>query len=453
MKLGFELKIEQSQKLIMTADLRQAIELLQFNTTELNQYINTELEENPMLDMMSNREKETSLEEHKETDVDWAEYFENSNNSGYKPERDRNLKGTNYEAFIKKEETLDEFLLKQLNLLCLDEKEKEIGKILIRSLDESGYLDLDLDFLSKKIKIKIDKIEKVLLKIQKFDPPGIGARNLKECLLIQIDHLKKEKPYLEIIIDEYLEDLAHNRIEKISKALKIKSSEVRKALEIIKKLEPKPGRYLYNGWEDVQIITPDAEIVLVEGKYEVVLNDVTGPRLNINNFYKNMMQNKNDEKTEEYLTERFNRALWVIRSIEQRRNTIKKLLESIIKYQKDFFEKGEKYIKPLTMKQVADDIEMHESTVSRASNGKYIQTPRGLYEIKYFFTSGLDGEISSTSIKSIIKDLVDNENKKKPYSDQKISELLRERGINISRRTVSKYRDEINILSSSLRRR
>lgn len=453
MKLGFDVTIEQSQKLIMTPELRQAIELLQFNTIELNEYINNELVENPMLESVKTEGKEESLEEHVETDVDWAEYFEKNDNSSYRVESDKNIRQQNFEAFTREKQTLDDFLLRQLSLSQVNDEEREIGRILIQSLDEDGYLNLEVERISEHINVSETKIEQVLSKIQKFDPPGIAARSLEECLLIQIEELECDKPYIRTIIKEHLEDLAYNRIDKISKSVKIDSKEVEEALDYIKKLEPKPGRYLSNKGDDARIITPDAEIKLVEGRYKVILNDVTAPRLNINNFYRSMMKNNSDDKTVEYLSERFNRAMWVIRSIEQRRDTIKKLLESILKFQKEFFIEGERHLKPLTMKEVADDIEMHESTVSRASNDKYVQTPRGLFEIKYFFTSGVDGDVSSTSIKVIMKDIIESEESSKPYSDQKISDLLKEKGIKISRRTVAKYRDEMNILSSSLRRR
>lgn len=453
MKLGFDITIEQSQKLIMTPELRQAIELLQFNTTELTEYINNELEENPMLEYMENERKEESLDEYAEKDVDWAEYFEKNDNSSYRVQTDKNIKQQNFETFTKENETLDDFLLRQVNLSDLNEQQKEIGKILIRSLDKDGYLDLELKEISGRLGVNKKEIKRVLSKIQKFDPPGIAARNLKECLLIQIDELECDKLYIRTIIEDHLEDLAYNRIDKISKSVKIDVEDVKQALEYIKKLEPKPGRYLSNKGEEARVITPDAEIKLVDGRYSVILNDVTAPRLNINNFYRNMLKNNSDDKAVEYLSGRFNRALWVIRSIEQRRDTIRKILESILKFQKEFFIEGERHLKPLTMKEVADDIEMHESTVSRASNEKYVQTPRGLFQMKYFFTSGVDGDISSTSIKVIIKDIIDNEQSNKPYSDQKISDLLKEKEIKISRRTVAKYRDEMNILSSSLRRK
>ena len=265
------------------------------------------------------------------------------------------------------------------------------------------------------------------------------------------------KPNTELIIERYLEDIAHNRLLKISKELNIDLKEVQEICDFIKTLEPKPGRSYSGDADQVNYITPDAYIEYIDGEYVIILNDITGPRLNINNFYREMIRQGKDPKATEFLSERLNAAMRIIRSIEQRRMTIYSVLESILKFQRDFFIMGEKGLKPLTLKEVADDIDMHESTVSRATNGKYVQTPRGLFELKYFFTSGIStnkgADVSSTSIKAVLKEIIEGEDPKKPYSDQQLSNILKERGISISRRTVAKYRDELNIPSSTMRRR
>ena len=232
--------------------------------------------------------------------------------------------------------------------------------------------------------------------------------------------------------------------------------EVQNICDFIKTLEPKPGRSFSIGGGEVKYITPDVILQEIDGEYLVVLNDITAPRLNINSFYKELMLKSDDTNITSFLTDKLNSAMWIIKSIEQRKTTIYNVVESILKFQKDFFEKGEKGLKPLTLKDVADDIGVHESTVSRATSGKYIQTPRGLFELKYFFTTGIsgnDGDVSSISIKSMIKDFIEKENPKKPLSDQQIANMLKEKDISISRRTVAKYRDELNIPSSSMRRR
>ncbi|HSH35786.1 RNA polymerase factor sigma-54 [Schnuerera sp.] len=458
MKLGYNLALEQVQKLIMTPELRQAIQLLQFNSQELNEYLKQQIEENPLLDPVNTVEEYENIDDYsnEREEIDWKEYIGKYDDFSYRPQKDKNTKEYNYENFISCSPTLKENLLLQLNVSQLNYEDKEIGEVLIENIDENGYLTTDINQIAMDTKVKVAKLENVLSTIQTFEPIGVGARNLKECLLIQLRADRLEYPYIELVIKDYLEDIAHNRLSKISKELDINLKEVQNICDYIKTLEPKPGRCFNGGSDQVKYITPDVTIEYIDGEYIIILNDVTGPRLNINNFYKEMIRKGNDPKATEFLSEKLNSAMWVIRSIEQRRATIYNVVESILKFQRDFFDRGERGLKPLTLKEVAEDIDMHESTVSRATNGKYVQTPRGLFELKYFFSSGLTtnkGDISSTSIKAMIKDIIEEENSKKPYSDQKISVILKNKGISISRRTVAKYRDELEIPSSSMRKR
>lgn len=456
MKLSYDLTLEQSQKLVMTPELRQAIELLQFNSLELKEYISNELEVNPMLEAASSGEQFEDLDNYKQDkEIDWKEYLEKYDDISYRPQRDKNIKEHNYEAFVSYEPTLNEYLMSQLNLVCLGNKEWKIGENIIQNIDENGYLTLSIEDIAEYMKCNIEEVEILLRVVQTFEPLGVGARDLRECLLIQIRERKDYDSYVMTIIRDYLEDLGHNKIQKIAKELNLDLIQVQEASDYIKGLEPKPGRSFYSN-DEIRYVTPDASIELIEGKFVVVLNDTTGPRLNINSYYRELMKTGKDKNTIEFLNDKFNSAMWIIRSIEQRRSTIKKVIESILKFQMDFFLEGEKSLRPLNLKDVAEDIEMHESTISRATNGKYVQTPRGLFELKYFFSSGLlgdDGDISSTSIKSDLREIINEEDPKKPHSDQKISEILKTQGINISRRTVAKYRDELNIPSSSMRRR
>ncbi|MEY8415180.1 RNA polymerase factor sigma-54 [Tissierella praeacuta] len=457
MRLSYDLTLEQSQKLIMTPELRQAIELLQFNSLELKEYIANEMEENPMLESLGSSEEFDNLDKYtNDNDIDWKEYFEKYDDISYRPQIDKNIKEYNYEAFVSYEPTLKEHLMSQLRFIPLENKEYKIGENIIQNIDENGYLSASTEEIAKFMKCGKEEVEIILDIIQTFEPSGVGARNLKECLAIQVKNKMDANHYIITIIEDYLEDLGYNRIQKISKELNLDLKEVQEACDYIKRLEPKPGSSFRSHSEDIRYIIPDAEIQLIDGEFVVILNDVTGPRLNINNYYKGLMKSGGDKKTIDFLNEKFNSAMWIIRSIEQRRNTIKRVIESILKFQKNFFIEGEIALKPLTLKDIADDIDMHESTISRATNGKYVQTPRGLFELKYFFSSGIlgdEGDVSSTSIKVKLKDIIDNEDTKKPYSDQKISELLKMQGINISRRTVAKYRDELCIPSSSMRRR
>ncbi|MCK9443203.1 MAG: RNA polymerase factor sigma-54 [Tissierellaceae bacterium] len=455
MRLTYDLTLEQTQKLIMTPELRQAIELLQLNALELREYIDKELEENPLLEITNNAEEYESIDKYANNDVDWKEYFDKFDDISYRPQTDENIKEYNYESFISYEPTLKEHLFSQLNLMSLENIGHKIGVSIIENIDNSGYLTVTAEEISKYTKSTVEEVEIILNIIQNFEPLGVGARDLKECLLIQTREKKGICKCTVNIIEDYLEDVGQNRIQKIAKELNVEPQEIQEACDYIKSLEPKPGR-TFGSNDDIKYIKPDVEIKIVDGEFEVIVNDVTGPRLNINNYYKNLLRTSNDKNTMEFLNEKFNSAMWIIRSIEQRRNTIKRVVESIIRFQKDFFLTGEKSLRPLTLKEVADDIDMHESTISRATNGKFAQTPRGIFELKYFFSSSLDsdkGGISSTSIKSHIKEILDEEDPKKPYSDSKLAEILGKQGISISRRTIAKYRDELNIPSSNIRRR
>lgn len=458
MRLSYDLTLEQSQKLIMTAELRQAIELLQFNSMELKEYISNELESNPMLEVSKESSDEfDNLDKYSnEGDIDWKEYLEKYDDISYRPEVDRNIKEFNYEAFTSYEPTLKEHLLSQLSLVSLNSIEQKIGLNIIQNIDENGYLKATVDEIANSTKASVRDVEEVLDIIQTFEPNGVGARNLKECLLLQAINEKGIKPYVFQIIEDYLEDIGRNKIQKISKELGLELTEVQQACDYIKRLEPKPGR-AFRGNIDTRYIVPDAEIKIIDGEFVVIMKESAGPSLNINKYYRELMKSGGDKNTVDFLNDKFNSATWIIRSIEQRRNTIKKTIEAIIKFQRDFFIEGQKALKPLTLKDIANEVNMHESTISRATNGKYVQTPRGLFELKYFFSTGLLGEegedISSMSIKVSLKEVIEQEDSKKPYSDQKICEILEKKGINISRRTVAKYRDELNIPSSSMRKR
>ncbi|SCL89188.1 RNA polymerase factor sigma-54 [Sporanaerobacter sp. PP17-6a] len=458
MRLGYDLTLEQAQKLVMTPELRQAIQLLQYNSLELNEYLEIQMESNPMLEVANNSIEHENIEElgKEAEDIDWKEFLGKYDDISYTERRDKNIKEVTYENFISYSPSLKEYLLSQLNLTNMDEKENNVGQFIIESVDENGYLATSLDSIAEELNVSFEYAENVLFQIQTFDPVGVGARDLKECLIIQLIDRKIEDPNVFTIVENYLEDIANNRMMKISKELNIDIKEVQKICDVIRSLEPKPGRGFGGSSDNIRYIVPDITLQHVDGEYIVVLNDVTGPRLNINSFYKELVSKTNDPQISQFLNSKLNSALWVIKSIEQRRTTIYRVVKSILKFQLDFFEKGEKFLKPLTLKEVADDIGVHESTVSRATNGKYMQTPRGVFELKYFFSSGVSGEkgdVSAISIKSTLKDLIENENHKKPLSDQQISNLLKEKGISISRRTVAKYREEMNIASSSMRRR
>lgn len=459
MKLSYNLTLEQSQKLIMTPELRQAIQLLQYNSMELNEYLNKEIQENPLLEMepVKVELEDVSKDTSKDQEIDWKEYLEKYDDYSYRPQVDKNQNEYNVESFTSYDLTLREHLISQLTLVKLTAKEYKIGEYIIHSLNENGYLNMPIEEIALHLKVSVDEVDNILKVVQTFEPSGVGARSLAECLLIQVDAKNIKGVLIKKIINEYLSDLGHNRLSKIAKEENIDLLKVQRACDFIRTLEPKPGRSFSGNYDEVKYIVPDASIQFIDGEYVILINEVTGPKLNINNFYRNLIKEGGDKETSEYLSNKLNSAMWIIKSIEQRRQTIYKVIESILKFQLDFFKEGEQRLVPLTLKDVAEDIDMHESTISRATNGKYVQTPRGLFELKYFFSTGLSSsigdDISSTSIKSIIKDIIDKEDKKKPYSDQKIADILKSKGNSISRRTVAKYRDELEIPSSTMRRR
>ncbi len=451
MKLNYELTLEQSQKLIMTPELRQAIQLLQYTSLELQEYILREIEENPLL------EYEDTIEEPQEINgfeqIDWKEYIENYDDISYKQEINKDENRITFENFFTSSQTLKEYLLEQLSMVSVGQREYKIAEYIIQNIDSNGYLTESTKEIANAMGVSESEVEIMLGVVQTFEPTGVGARNLKECLLLQ---LKDRKDLLLInIVENYLEDIALNKLAKIASELNIDVEEVQRYADEIKSLEPKPGRSFAGSSEEIKYVIPDAKVEKIDGEYVVLINEVTIPKLNINNFYRELIKNS-DEATSQFLQEKLNSAVWIIKSIEQRKQTLTKVIESILKFQIDFFEKGEGYLKPLTLKDVAEDIKMHESTVSRATNGKYIQTSKGIYELKYFFSQAIkanEGLVSSDTVKNTIKEIIDKEDPKKPMSDQEISDKLEQMGISLSRRTVAKYREELKIPSSKLRKR
>ncbi len=466
MRMGYDLVLEQQQKLIMTPELRLALKILQLPTVELEELIKQELENNPVLEIVENEqeEKEENPEEKEDKDktsfdeIDWKEYLQYQGKNYYLENSiNEETPEYSYENFITYGDTLKDYLTFQLNTGKLGKKERKIGQYIIESLDDNGYLCITISEIANILKVKPEEVERVLKIVQGFDPPGVGASSLSECLLIQtrLKGLKDEK--LETVIKEYLDDIAGNRLGHIAKKLSITIGEAQKYSDIIKDLEPKPGRSFYCGRE-CRYVVPDVFIEKVSGQYVIIINDYYGGRLMINNYYKNII-NKGDKSSEamKFVNDKLSSALWLIKSLDQRKNTLYRVIKAILDYQMDFFEKGDGCLKTMTLKNIADTIEVHESTVSRAISGKYAQTPKGIFDIKYFFKSGVETsfgeEISSESIKKRIKSIICEEDISKPVSDQTIADTLKKEGYKISRRTVAKYRDEMGIPASSRRRR
>lgn len=455
MKIGYELTIEQTQKLSMTPELIQAIQILQYNNQELNEYIDKELLENPILESEYHKESDTEI------DIDSLRdqlIQADENVEAYKQWESHSTSDEySYENFVAFNYTLTEFLIEQLHFSSLKGQDAEIGRYIIENIDDNGYLSMSLEEICSVLDVDLDSCERVLDLIHTFEPSGVGARDLNECLIIQLASLGELTDEIEFIISNRLKDLADNKYALISKEVGISLTEVQEIADLIKTLEPKPGRG-FDSDNSIKYILPDIYVEETNGEYIVSANDGSTPSLHISSYYNSLTEEaKSDKELSNYLNNRFNSAMWLMKSIEQRKKTIYNVASAIVQFQNDFFAKGERLLKPLTLKQIAETVGVHESTVSRAINGKYMQCPRGVFELKYFFTGGIlneDGSgVSSNSIKSMIKEFVDAEDDKKPLSDSKISEMLHEKGIDISRRTVAKYRDDIGILPSSKRRR
>jgi len=489
-----ELSLTQKQKLILTPQLYQAINILQLNLVELKDLIDEELVDNPLLEVKQeaglitekvNQEEEalTQTEEPNERREensfdDWLSYLKEKD---YRPLPNRPVaeKENIYENIICYRESLQDYLLIQLGTAVSSDIDYKIGEYLIGSIDDNGYLTLGLDDISFDLNIKRDNIKKILHLIQSFDPPGVGARNLEECLLLQVKYLSINDVLIEKIITNHLQNLARKSYLKIAKDLKISVSEVQSLADVIKKtFDPKPGRRVGNS-KEIKYILPDLIIMRkMGGGYRVILNDSYLPQIKINHCYKMILgagnniltygkgklvkkRSVSDHKTKDtkrYVEEKLNSAKWLIKGMEQRKKTIYCIAETLVEYQKDFLDKGILFIKPLTLREVADRLDIHESTVSRAIHNKIVQTPRGLLKMKFFFSKGVDKKngaaVSTDKVKKLIKEYIDNENCLKPWSDQKLADLLSENeGISISRRTVTKYRRILKVPSSNLRKR
>ena len=467
MKLGMRLGLH--QRLVMTPRLQQALKLLQMPTQELQQVLRQEILQNPLLEEVDeieeNLEDEAPVEEEaagekdeqaaKDDQQEWDDYFETAFGMG----------GTQSEIeeredFLERvpvaKPSFSEILMSQLRLATEDEKVLEVGEYIIGNLDDSGYLVCPLEDISRTCSVSIEKVESVLKIIQPFDPSGIGARDLREGLLSQLEAKGLSDSMAAKIVAEHFEEFKQKKYLDISKKLKISIKEVQAQAGVIGTLNPKPGLDIIS--EGPKYVIPDLIVERVGDKFVVFLNDRNVPRLRISQSYKSELQSNHEisDETRNFIQGRLKNAKWLIQTIEQRRRTMIKVMESIVEAQMDFFEKGAAHLKPLTLQQVAVKIGMHESTVSRVTTNKYVQTPRGVFELKYFFSSALrtesGGEVSAKSAKLKIKEIISKEDTKKPMSDQKIADLLRKDGLIIARRTVAKYREQLGILPARHRK-
>ncbi len=467
-----------SQQLVMTPQLQQAIKLLQLSRLELAEMIQQEIEQNPAIEEVDQEEvidrkisdlesessaseeetriKEITIEEKVQSDIDWDNYTNEYNSTGKLCIESENTQTPNYEAFTTEKKTLEDHLHWQLRLHGLTETEEKISHMIIGNLDRDGYLCGPLSEIAQSCNVDLQTVENVLSVLQAFDPPGVCARNLCETLLIQVGQLGINNPIITDIIRYHLKNLENRNIKKIAKTLKLSIEEVRAAVKIIQYLEPKPGRAF--SLEEPAYIVPDIYVYKYGDDFKIVLNDDGLPRLRINQFYKNTFANgrKISREAKNYLNEKMQSASWLIKSIHLRQKTIYLVMESILKFQREFFEKGIAYLKPLILKNIAEDIKMAESTISRVTTNKYAYTPQGIFELKYFFNSSIeqaDGDaLASSSIKEKIRVLIENEDPSNPLSDEKITLILQASDLQIARRTVAKYREGLNILPSNKRK-
>jgi RNA polymerase sigma-54 factor len=476
MALESRLELKLSQKLVLTPQLQQAIKLLQMPQLELSQSINQELTENPFLEEEVTNEQpeanekeasgleESTVRDDAETPLEGLmtftvdDYFEERSSDGrdvgyFNP---GTMTHPTFEQFTSKDNDLYDHLLWQLRLMAHSDKMKEIGEAIIGNIDENGYLCASDEELSETCGYGIDDIHEAITLIQSFDPPGIGARTLKECLLIQLRILELSGSLVEKLVIDHLPDLEKKNYKLLAKKYDTPLDDIIAAVKIIEELDPKPGRNFAS--VSTNYIAPDVHIEKNDDEFQIILNDEGVPRLRLNSHYRKLLANKNMLSKEEksYLDERLRSAVWLLKSLDQRNRTIYKVTKSIIKFQKDFFEKGVQYLKPLNLRDVSEDIDMHESTVSRVTSNKYLSCNQGIFSFRHFFSSALqgnNGNVSSTIVKEMIKKLILEENSLKPYSDLKIAEMLKQNNISIARRTVAKYREELKIPPHNKRKR
>ena len=495
MKLSLQLKL--GQQLAMTPQLQQAIRLLQLSTLDLQQEIHQALESNPMLELIEGIEEDedqatdaeantesasqaadspdnktadnldeeywqSEIPKDLEVDSSWDDVYTNS------PPPSQNFEADDfdYESRNSAEETLQDHLLWQLNLTPMSESDKAIAIAIIDAIDPNGWLTVDLESIlagfDPELEIGLDEMLAVLHRIQQFDPIGVGYRNLSECLLVQLNHLgEHNQPKIvenaKLIVREYIELLGHRDYALLMRKTKLKEAELAETIALIEDLDPRPGANIAP--ESTDYVVPDVIVTkhANSGKWKVELNPETAPKIRINSSYASLVKRADTSSDNNFLRDNLQEARWFLKSLQSRNETLMKVATRIVEHQKGFLEYGDEAMKPLVLHDIAEAVSMHESTISRVTTQKYMYTPRGIFELKYFFSSHVStkggGECSSTAIRAIIKKLIAAENKRKPLSDSKITELLEEKGINVARRTIAKYRESLSIPPSNERKR
>jgi len=473
-RLNLEISGKLSQKLHITPQMKQSLSILQMPLTELLQELNTFLAENPVLEETEQEPDEDKEKEEKELTekaeekdakddvlsedlekIDWEELYRDSGEIAYNPSDDE---GYDLEKFVSGTDNLFSHLMYQLKTIGCEPDIYKAGEYIIGSLNDEGYFDMPFSEVTQETGVNEERVEEALMLVQSFDPAGIGARTLRECISIQLSAFEVDQVYIDFIaelLENHEKELIAFKYDEIKSSLCIEDDTFDYMMLLIRKTDPKPGlSYLKDSNHSV---TPDVYIVKKDEGYDIILNEDGMPTLRMNSYYMSLLRNKElDDITKEYIEEKVKNAIWLIKSLNKRQKAIYKVVKVLTEVQSDFLKGGVNYLKPLKLKDIAEETGLHESTVSRVTAGKYAMTEQGLFELKSFFVKGLDtddGDMSTQKVKSMIKSIVDAENPEKPYSDQKIVELLNGQGIKIARRTVAKYRDELNISTKSQRKR
>ena len=462
------------QKLILTPSLQQAIKLLPMSTLELADLLNQEMVENPLLEEVPTEELQPAEQQQPEKpeaqtatdkadawdDADYEYFFGDYLDDGYRSRTPSEVKELPpIENTLSTAASLSDHLMWQLSLQTEDEKLKEIGGAIVGNLDDDGYLVASVEEIAAMGDWPVADVERALQHVQTFDPIGVAARDLQECLWLQIRHLGLEGTPTEKIVTEHLRLLQNHQVPEIARRLGMTIDDLKEHIEIIRNLDPKPGSR-YNPQQS-QYVIPDVYVIKVEDQYVAALNEEGLPQLRISPTYRRLLDKsagtvEENKETRDYVKDKFRSALWLIKSVDQRQKTIQKVANSIINFQREFLDHGIEYLRPLVLRDVANDIGMHESTVSRVVNNKYMHTPQGVFELKYFFHSGISSSygdsVSSVTIKQRIRKIIQNEDPRKPLSDSKIVSILQKEGLMLARRTIAKYREELKIPTSNQRK-
>jgi len=472
MAIAQKLHTKLVQKLILTPSLQQAIKLLPMSTLELADLLNQEMVENPLLEEVPTEELQPAEQQQQEKapetpsaekpdtwdDADYEYFFGDYLDDGYRPKTPQEVKELPpIENTLSTAGSLSDHLLWQLSMQTSDEKLREIGTAIIGNLDDDGYLVASVEEIAAMGDWPVAEVEKALQHLQTFDPTGVAARDLQECLWLQIRHIGLEGTPTEKIVTEHLRLLQNHQIPEIARKLACTIEDLKEHVEIIRNLDPKPGSR-FNPSQS-QYVIPDVYVMKVEDQYVAMLNEEGLPQLRISPVYRRLLDKsmgENSDETRAYVKDKFRSALWLIKSVDQRQKTIHKVATSIINFQREFLDHGIEHLRPLVLRDVANDIGMHESTVSRVVNNKYMHTPQGVFEMKFFFHSGISSSygdsVSSVTIKQRIRKIIENEDPRKPLSDSKIVSILQKEGLMLARRTIAKYREELKIPTSNQRK-